>query len=100
MSELEIHKNELDQLCREMHVEKLYAFGSVLQPDFKTTSDIDFVVEINEADPLKRGSYLLELWNKLEELFHRKIDLLTPSSIKNPVLKKNIDRSKVLVYER
>ena len=58
------------------------------------------MVDIDEHDPIKRGNNLLALWTKLEEFFLRKVDLLTPSSIKNPVLKTVIDQSKVLIYER
>lgn len=83
------------------HVSSIYAFGSSTSSSFDPDkSDIDLVVEIDERDPLKRGNDLLELWNKLELFFRRKVDILTSSSIKNPVLKESIDRSKVLIYER
>jgi len=41
----------------------------------------------------------MSLWDKLEEFFHRKVDLLTNSSIKNPILRKNIDKTKILIYD-
>ena len=40
----------------------------------------------------------LELAEGLESIFSRKVDLLTYGAIKNPVFKRNIERSKKLVY--
>ena len=54
---------------------------------------------MNTDDPLKRGEALLNLWDKFETFFQRKVDLLTASSIRNPILKKSIESSKVLVYD-
>jgi predicted nucleotidyltransferase len=64
------------------------------------SSDIDLVVEIDIEDPIERGEMLMSLWDKLEAFFERKVDLLTYASIKNPVLKENIDRTKTLIYDR
>ncbi|NJY61887.1 DNA polymerase subunit beta [Salinimicrobium sp. CDJ15-81-2] len=87
-------------LCRLHNVKTLCAFGSATTDHFdEASSDIDLLIEIEENDPLKRGEKLLAIWDKLEEFFQRKVDLLTESSIKNPVLKKNIDASKILIYD-
>jgi hypothetical protein len=81
-------------------VKTLYAFGSATTDEFdENSSDIDLLIEIEENDPLERGEKLLGIWNKLEEFFQRKVDLLTQSSLKNPVLKRNIDATKVLIYD-
>ena len=84
-----------------MHkVDKIYAFGSSITDHFDPEkSDIDVVVKLNISDPADRGEALLSLWNNLEQLFKRKVDLLTEESIKNPYLKKNIDRTKKLIYD-
>jgi predicted nucleotidyltransferase len=88
-------------LCETYHVRSIYAFGSSTKSSFdRNSSDIDLLVDIDENDPIKRGNNLLALWTKLEEFFLRKVDLLTPTSIKNPILKMEIDQSKVLIYER
>lgn len=41
----------------------------------------------------------MNIWDKFEQLFQRKVDLLTNTSIKNPFLKKNIDSTKILIYD-
>lgn len=87
-------------LCRTHRVEKVYAFGSSITDHFDPgSSDIDVVVEINIKDPADRGEALLSFWDGLENLFHRKVDLLTDDSIRNPYLRANIDRTKKLIYD-
>jgi uncharacterized protein len=92
---------DFEALCRSHKVKYIYAFGSAVSGKFNAiSSDIDLLVEIDDPDPLERGENLLNLWDTFETLFQRKVDLLTESSIKNPYLKKSIDASKVLIYDR
>lgn len=87
-------------LCRSHKVARIYAFGSSITDHFNPdTSDIDLVVKIDIADPADRGEALLSLWDKLEVLFKRKVDLLTEESIRNPYLRSNINRTKKLIYD-
>jgi predicted nucleotidyltransferase len=99
----EILKNQKDfnNLCKNHNVKYLYAFGSSVseQFDFKK-SDIDLLVEIDSKDPIDRGEKLLSLWDLFEVFFHRKVDLLTDCCIVNPFLRKSIDSTKVLIYDR
>jgi predicted nucleotidyltransferase len=91
---------EFLSLCKSHDVKVLYAFGSSINDKFKEeSSDIDLLVEINTIDPIKRGENLLDLWDKFEKFFQRKVDLLTNSSIRNPILRKSIDSSKILIYD-
>ena len=88
-------------LCRSHKVDKIYAFGSSITDHFDPNkSDIDIVVKVDIKDPIDRGETLLSLWDKLEALFKRKVDLLTEDSIRNPYLKANINRTKKLIYDR
>lgn len=87
-------------LCTSHDVKYLYAFGSSATEHFNPeTSDIDLIVEINDNDPLERGEKLISLWDKFEEFFQRKVDLLTDTSIRNPYLRKSIDATKILIYD-
>ena len=63
-------------------------------------SDIDFLIEVDEQDPIAKGEKLISVLDKFESFFNRKVDLLTQNTIKNTILKKNIEKTKVLVYER
>lgn len=97
-----IHKNYEDflKICIIHKVDKMYAFGSSITPDFNTkTSDIDVLVRLDIKDAADRGDSLMALWDNLEILFNRKVDLLTEDSIKNPILKSNIQRTRKLIYD-
>lgn len=87
-------------LCKAHNVGNLYAFGSSISDNFnEDSSDIDLLIEINSEDPIERGENLLQIWDKFEVFFQRKVDLLTNSSIKNPILRKSIEATKVLIYD-
>lgn len=43
MHPLTRHQSALAALCRQHHVQRLAAFGSVLTPAFGPDSDVDFV---------------------------------------------------------
>lgn len=98
----EILKRETDFsiLCKNHKVRYLYAFGSSTTDEFnEITSDIDLLVEVDVPDPIERGEQLLSLWDTFELFFQRKVDMLTDSSVRNPYLRKNIDLTKVLIYD-
>jgi len=92
--------NDFSILCKSHKVKSLYAFGSSTNNKFNyKESDIDLLVEIDDNDPVERGEKLLSFWDRMESFFNRKVDLLTESSIRNPFLRKNIDSTKVLIYD-
>jgi uncharacterized protein len=99
-TEISAHLQDFRKLCTEHNVRYLYAFGSSTTEKFDlSTSDIDLLVEIEEADAILRGEKLISLWDKFELFFNRKVDLLTDSSIRNPFLRQNIDDTKILIYD-
>lgn len=92
--------SEFLSLCYTHNVKTLYAFGSSVSKEFdESNSDIDLVIDIDCDDPIERGEKLMSIWDKFEQLFRRKVDLLTNSSIRNPILRKSIDASKILIYD-
>jgi uncharacterized protein len=98
--ELIERKGEIKALCLSHKVKHLYFFvAEVTGKVDEIISDFDFVVEIYEKDPVERKITILSLLDELENLFQRKLDLLTDSSIKNPSLRKSINASKVLIYD-
>lgn len=99
-NEIKSQMQAFSELCKNHNVKYLYAFGSSVNEHFnENTSDINLLVEMNTEDPLERGEQLIDLWDKFELFFKRKVDLLTDSSVKNPILRKSIDQSKVLIYD-
>ena len=99
--EIAKYHSRFEEICKKHKVKYLYAFGSSTSSNFDfQKSDLDFLVEIDVSDPIQKGETLISLWDTFEEVFNRKIDLLTESSIKNPYLKKSINSTKVLIYDR
>ncbi|GHT41593.1 hypothetical protein AGMMS49965_11630 [Bacteroidia bacterium] len=101
MIKLEKYRTGITQLCDKYKVvKKLYFFGSVLTPRFDTkSSDIDVLIETEDIFPEEKGENLIGLWDGLEKLFNRKVDLLTVDSLRNPFLKKEIEQTKKLIYD-
>ncbi|MEI6574564.1 MAG: nucleotidyltransferase domain-containing protein [Bacteroidota bacterium] len=98
--QISLRKDDFKTLCQDHHVKYLYAFGSSVTENFDTDkSDIDLLVEIDDIDPIERGEKLISLWDLFESFFRRKVDLLTDSSIKNPILRKSINSTKILIYD-
>jgi len=79
------NKAKLDQFG----VKQIGLFGSRSRGDANEESDIDFLVEFTQG----RKSYdnFIELCFFLENLFNKKVDLLTAESL-NPYLKEQILR--------
>ena len=95
------YKIGLTNICEDNQaIKKLYMFGSALTPRFnEETSDIDMLVETTDILPEEKGEKLMLLWDDLESLFNRKIDLLTENSLRNPILKKEIEQTRKLIYD-
>jgi predicted nucleotidyltransferase len=101
MEVLKKYKTDLENvLQKNSEVRLLYLFGSVLTPLFNTTtSDIDVLVETENIPPEEKGEQLMILWEELEKLFVRKVDLLTENSLRNPYLNQEIRQTRKLIYD-
>ena len=92
------HIPQIRKLCKQHKVERLYAFGSVLTERFSESSDVDFVVEIEDDNPISYSEQYFGLKFKLEDLFRRPVDLLEQKAIKNKYLKAEIDKTSFRIY--
>ncbi len=100
IAEFEKRKPKLFALCQKHSVNQLFAFGSVTRNDFDVSeSDIDLIVDLDIENPVDKGEHLMQFWSELEELFSRKVDLLTTQKIKNPFLSDEIEKTKQLIYD-
>jgi len=89
---------KIQQLCKELIVKNFSVFGSVLTDKFSSDSDIDFVVNFEENDPIKYTDLYFQLKDKLEQILKRQIDLIEERGIKNSYFRKAIEESKVIIY--
>jgi len=99
--EIENKIEKLVELCNKYKVKRIFVFGSTVKGNFNPqTSDIDLIVELEDMPPVEKGEILMELWAELENLFGRKVDLITNMNIKNPYLRREIENTKFLIYDR
>lgn len=70
------------ELLKKYRVRKIGLFGSYVRNQASSESDIDFIVEFEE----KTFDNYLELSFALEDLFNKKVDLLTEKGISPYIL--------------
>ncbi len=91
---------EMDQIqafCEKWRVKEFYLFGSVLCEDFGPDSDVDVLIKKMEYSGI--GLYeWMEMIEELEEIFGRKIDLVSVQGVKNPFIRYDIARTRRLIY--
>lgn len=90
MNAIEILKKNEDTIKGKYHVRKIGVFGSFARGEEKEGSDIDVLVDFEEG--AKTFDNFMELKFFLEDLFGRKVDLVTVSALR-PQLKEDILRN-------
>lgn len=90
--------DDLKRLCSMYSVKSMYVFGSVCTDRFNNNSDIDILISFDNLSIEKYTDNYFELHYKLQDLFGRKIDLLTDKSLSNPYFIKGLEQTKQLVY--
>ena len=90
--------DKIAALCERHSVVSLYVFGSVLTPSFNSDSDIDFLVHFNTANISDYVTNYFSLKHSLESELGRPVDLVEDKSIRNPVFRHNVDKTKVSLY--
>jgi predicted nucleotidyltransferase len=91
--------NEIHDLCRRYNVERLELFGSALRDDFALErSDLDFLVVYLPYTPKEHYENFFGLWEGLQELFGRDIDLVEESTLENPCFRRAVLASKAPLY--
>ena len=76
---------------------RAYLFGSAARNEAIDESDIDILVELDYSRPI--GLQFVKMQLELEELLHKKVDLLSTNSV-SKYIRPFIDQDKVLIYEK
>lgn len=99
---LNVPRRKLAAFCRRYRIQKLAFFGSVLRDDFKSTSDVDILVEFKRG--YTPGLAFFGMPEELKKILGRNVDLLTYQGVKssrNPIRRKAIlDSAKVYYVAR
>lgn len=92
-------REEIAALCRRYHVRSLEVFGSALTERFESgRSDIDLLVEFDEATPRNLFEDYFPLKWDLETVLGSSVDLVEPASIRNPYFREGVDRGRLPLY--
>ena len=83
--------------CRSYGVRRLELFGSAVR-DPEHANDFDFLVDREETEPGIYAKTFFGLYDALQKIAGRPIDLVTLHSIRNPYFHKSIDRNKRLIH--
>lgn len=98
MNIVEQNLSSVSELCRQYNVKNMYLFGSALTGQFTSSSDVDLLVNFGNVNLYHYFDNYMELKDKLELLFQHSVDLIEEKTIKNPVLRRSIERNKKLIY--
>jgi len=98
MLDMKPYEDELKKICTELQLARLDLFGSATTDNFGPDSDLDIIVSFkNNADINHFDNYFL-LKNRLQNIFHRPIDIIIEGSVKNPYLKESIAQTRTNIY--
>lgn len=98
--------DSIREACKKHHVKSFYLIGSAARQDkdFTHDSDVDFLFRFDyensdgNSDIDFAGNYF-SLLETLQNILHRKVDLVSEERNKNPYFIKSINKDKYLVYE-
>ena len=79
-------------------IEKAWVFGSYARGDETRKSDIDIMVSFDKDAQISLFDYI-GMMNDLEDLFHRKIDLVEEGQLRTWA-RESVEQEKILIYER
>ena len=83
---------------RQEPVKRAWIFGSFSRMEERPDSDVDILIDLDTSAPIGLLQYA-GMINRLEALLGRKVDLVEKNSVK-PFAQENVNRDKILVYER
>lgn len=74
---------------------RIGVFGSFARGENNKDSDLDILIKFNDSISLLK---LVQIEQELSDLLGIPIDLVTENSLKNPRLKKSIERDLITIY--
>ncbi len=94
--EFDSRRADIARICVELRVRRLELFGSGTRS--ASPRDLDFLVDLGERPPAEYAAAYFELRERLEKLFARPVDLVTPAGLSNPYFRQQVEQEKTLLY--
>ena len=95
-SEIQAHRAEIAEVCARLGVRRLDFFGSGVRSD--SPRDLDFLVDLGDRPVAEHVCVYFALRERLQALFARPVDLVTPAGLVNPFFRQRVEREKALIY--
>ena len=97
LQRLSVKPSQVMDFCKQYNIVEFSLFGSVLRDDFHDRSDVDVLIQFENGYRLS-WSVSLELQDKLEILFGRKVDVIRKELVTNPYVKAEIFKTRQVIY--
>ena len=94
---LGIDREQIAAFCRRWNIEELSFFGSILREDFRPDSDVDVLVTFAATAMWTLWDFI-DMKDELEQIFGRKVDLVSKRALRNPFRREAILRSTHVIY--
>ena len=98
---IDLPLDAIGDLCRRLGVSALAVFGSALREDFRSDSDVDFLVRFVNNDAGPWMSKAADLEEELARLLGRKVDVVPWRAVeqsRNPIRRNHILQHARMVY--
>ncbi len=96
---IEQHRSQLADLCRKYRVKTLEVFGSAVDGSWDPAcSDLDFLVEFQPLGPGQLFDFFFDFKDGLQTLFGRRVDLVSPRSIRSQHFLEAVNQSRQVLY--
>ena len=97
---IEDKRERLVELCRANRVVRLDLFGSAAKGTFTPEgSDLDFIAQFDGTRDTDYAERFYNFAESLEQLFGRRVDLLTERMIRNPYFREEVEQTREKLVE-
>lgn len=95
--QLQLPISMVDNFCQRWKIREFSIFGSVLREDFNSRSDVDVLLSFLEN--AQWGLFdLVDMKEELEKIFGREVDIVEKEGIRNPFRRREILRTREVIY--
>lgn len=98
MNHINTYLKEINYLCQQHKVKKLYVFGSALNNSFNEKSDVDLIVDFNNIEVEDYADNYFGFKFSLQDILDRPITLLEEKALRNPYFKETVLKDRELIY--
>lgn len=94
---ISIDHQTIYDIASKYNLKELSVFGSSIRDDFTDASDVDLVIVFQNSQEISLFD-LMDIQEFFESRFSRKVDLIEPDGLRNPIRRKAIMESKEILY--